>query len=165
MLDDLGGPESDQSVNHELDWLRDIYRIVDPRFNRVTRDSLECALAGLDIPHLSFVRDLNSAILQDQLEIFGGSPQSYEQISLYTDYVVVDAYVTKLIGKFGADAVAVATGTPQSEPTSRPLVLHDRGFTWDPRRRSSQYAFRVSLKRRLGHFVSKLWGRPAKVGH
>ncbi len=157
MLDDRDGAEVDQSVNHELDWLRDVYRTLDPRFNRVTREALEGALVGLDVAHLSFVRDLNSVILEDQLGLFGGYPESYEQISLYTDYVTVDNFVAQLMDETGADAV---TAAPEMSLCARPPRLPaelDGGFTWDRRRHTSEDAFRINGKRRIAHYVSKLW--------
>jgi hypothetical protein len=163
MSDARGGPPVDQSVNHELDWLRDIYRILDPRSNRVTREGLERALVGLDVDHLSFVRDLNSAILEDQLEVIGGCPESYEQISLYTDYIIVDSFLTQLIGDAGTNAVAV---TPEKSHSRHSAYAHaelNRGFAWEQvQRHTIEKAHRPNRKRRLKHYASKLWRRPSR---
>jgi hypothetical protein len=159
MLDDRGVPDLDQSVNHELDWLRDIYRIVDPRFNRVTRKALERALRGLKVEHLYFVRDLNSAILEDQLDIFGGWPESYEQISLYTDYITVDDFLTHLMDEAGANADSATAEVSQNTRPSRAHEEFDGDFTWDPWRHSDQNALRVKRKRKISRYVSKLWRR------
>jgi len=158
-LDDRVGPEVDQSVNHELDWLRDVYRTVDPRFNRVTSEGLGRALLGLDAAHLSFVRDLNSVILKDQLEIIGGCPELYEQISLYTDYIVVDNFLTHLMSEAGTNAVDVAPDMSQSRRPSSAHAEINRGFTWDLGRHTTEDAFRINRKRRLKHIASKLWSR------
>ena len=159
MSDDGGDPEVYQSVNHELDWLRDVYRTVDPRFNQVTRERLERVLVGLDVAHLCFVRDLNSVILRDQLEIIGGCPEAYEQISLYTDYIFVDNFLTQLMNEDGTNAVTVK---PEMSPSRRPLPAHaelDCGFTWEQGRHNTEDANGIHSKRRCKHFISRLWSR------
>lgn len=158
-LDERSDPEASQSVNRDLGWLQNVYRMVDPRFNRITRDGLERALVGLDVAQLGLVRDINSVILKDQLEIIGGYPEAYEQISLYTDYIFVDNFLTQLMGEAGANAGEVA---PEKTHLSSPYRAHaelNRGFTWDQGRQTIGEAYRTNRKRGFKHAVSQLWHR------
>lgn len=159
MSDDRDCPEVDQSVNHELGWLPDVYRMVDPRFNRVTRDGLERALVGLDVAQLGLVRQVNAVILKDQLEIIGGCPDAYEQISLYTDYIFVDNFLTQLMGEPGTNAVEVAPAVSHRSSPYRAFAELNRGFTWDPGRQTIEETNGIDRKRGLKHVVSKLWSR------
>lgn len=162
MSNEAAGPAEVQRINPELDWLREVYRLIDPRSNRVSRNSLQRAFAGLDVEHLKFVRDLNAAILEDQLEVIGGCPESYEEIFQYTDHIVVDSFLAELIDDATENP---STVTPAASQSGHPSTAHaemNRSFHWvQVQKQATHKARRTKRRRSLRHYVSKVWRRPS----